>query len=97
MMTEQPIIDTPANWDAASQGYAKSIAPFLMEPFVEAFIDCLDVDDQTRVLEIAAGSGALTESLARRVKIGSCNRFFAKNARVAGIKDDKCRVREYDS
>jgi len=67
-MSEKKIVDTPENWDAASQGYAVNIAPYLMEPFAEEFIDRLDVDDQTHVLEVAAGSGALTESLSRKVK-----------------------------
>jgi len=66
-MAEQVIIDTPGNWDAASKGYSKNIAPFLMEPFAEEIINRLDVDDQSKVVEVAAGSGALTEALSKKV------------------------------
>jgi ubiquinone/menaquinone biosynthesis C-methylase UbiE len=67
-MSDQPIIDTPESWDAASQGYAEKVAPFLMETFAEEFIERLDVNDNTEALEVAAGSGALTAALAKRVK-----------------------------
>ena len=66
-MPERPIIDTPENWDYASDGYAEKIAPVMMETFAEEFIDHLDVHKDTRALEVAAGSGALTETYASRV------------------------------
>jgi len=67
-MSEQQSIDTPENWDAASKGYAEKVAPFLMEAFSKEFIERLDVNDGADGLEVAAGSGALTEALSKRVK-----------------------------
>ncbi len=67
-MANQPIIDTPENWNAASKGYAEKIAPLMMQPFAGDFIERLDVNDQTVALEVAAGSGAFTDTLAKRVK-----------------------------
>ena len=63
-----PNPSTPESWSAASAGYAEKVAPSLMESFAEEFVDRLDVDVSTEALEIGAGSGALTETLARRVK-----------------------------
>ena len=67
-MSEQQIIDTPENWDAASQGYAQKVAPFLMESFAQEHISRLDVNNNCETLEVAAGSGALTIQLAGSVK-----------------------------
>ena len=64
----QPTPDTPESWDAASQGYADRVAPFLMEEFADALIDRLGVDSNSDVLEVGAGSGALTMALFPRVK-----------------------------
>lgn len=60
--------DTPANWDKASSGYADNVAPLMMEPFAAEFADRLDASPEHEVLEVAAGSGALTLTLAGRVK-----------------------------
>ena len=67
-MSDQQIIDTPENWDEASQGYAEKIAPVMMETFAEEFVIRLDVNSNTEALEVAAGSGALTTTLAKNVK-----------------------------
>lgn len=66
-LKQPPRIDTPENWDAASQGYAEKIAPVLMEAFADEFTDQLDMERGMDVLEVASGSGALTLSLARNV------------------------------
>ena len=64
----QPIADTPENWDAASQGYAEKVAPFLMESFAQAHIDRLNLNGTEEAIELAAGSGALTAQLAKNVR-----------------------------
>lgn len=67
-MTETPPSPhTPERWGAASRGYSEEIAPML-QAYAEAIIDRLDVDAESDVLEVAAGSGALTEILFPRVK-----------------------------
>ena len=53
---------TPESWDRASHGYDENLAPFTGQ-YAEALIERLEVDDTLRVLEVAAGSGALTEVL----------------------------------
>lgn len=68
MAENAPLADTPENWSAASRGYAEKVAPFLMRSFATEFVDRLGVDAEANVLEVAAGSGALTEALAGRVK-----------------------------
>ena len=60
--------DTPETWDAASKGYSEHVAPVMMASFASEFVDRLDVNDGTEALEVAAGSGAITETLAKRVK-----------------------------
>jgi SAM-dependent methyltransferase len=68
-MTEKaPPVDSPENWSAASRGYAEKVAPFMMQTFADEFVERLGLDSDADVLEVAAGSGALTEALARRVK-----------------------------
>lgn len=67
-MSQARIIDTPENWDAASKGYSEKIAPFMMQPYADEFVLRLDVNDQMEVLEVAAGSGAFTDTLAKKVK-----------------------------
>ena len=59
--------DTPESWSAASRGYAEEVAPVLMRPFMDEMVDRLGVTSSSRVLEVGAGSGALTETLAARV------------------------------
>jgi len=66
-MSKPPIVDTPENWDAASKGYAKKVAPVMMASYVEEFVDRLDVSKDHMAIEVAAGSGALTLELAPRV------------------------------
>jgi SAM-dependent methyltransferase len=39
-----------------------------MQPFIEEFVDRLDATPECRTLEVGAGSGIMTECLARRVK-----------------------------
>lgn len=60
--------DTSENWNAASRGYAEKVAPFLMRSFAEPMVERLGVDGTSCVLEVGAGSGALTEVLFPRVK-----------------------------
>ena len=67
-MTKPNDLNTPEQWDIASEGYAAHVAPLLMESFASEFVDRLGVDENTEALEVAAGSGALTETLAKRVK-----------------------------
>lgn len=68
MMTENPPSpDTPENWGLASRGYGEKVAPVMMRPFVDAIVDRLDVGPGSRVLEVGAGSGVLTEVLAPAV------------------------------
>jgi len=67
-MSNQPSHDTPENWGAASRGYAEKVAPVMMRTFATTLVDRLHVDDTSDVLEVAAGSGALTEMLFPRVK-----------------------------
>ena len=66
-MEKPPIVDTPENWDLASAGYAEKVAPRLMELYADAFADRLDVNHELTALEVAAGSGAFTQALAKRV------------------------------
>jgi len=67
-MKTPPSPDTPENWGEASRGYADEVAPRMMEAYADEFADRLDVDSDTEALEVAAGSGALTQALAKRVK-----------------------------
>ena len=68
-MTENvPTADSPESWGAASRGYAEKVAPLLMQAFADTFVERLGADSDAEVLEVGAGSGALTEALARRVK-----------------------------
>jgi 16S rRNA A1518/A1519 N6-dimethyltransferase RsmA/KsgA/DIM1 with predicted DNA glycosylase/AP lyase activity len=39
-----------------------------MQAFADTFVERLGADSDAEVLEVGAGSGALTEALARRVK-----------------------------
>jgi SAM-dependent methyltransferase len=62
--------ETPetGGWDAASEGYASHVAPQLMAPFMQEFVERLGADRQMRALEVACGSGALTAALAPQVQ-----------------------------
>ena len=68
-MSETALLpDSAESWGAASRGYAERVAPFLMRAFADSLVERLDVDEDTAVLEVGAGSGALTEVLFPRVK-----------------------------
>ena len=88
----QPIVDTTENWDAASQGYAEKVAPFLMESFAQDHIDRLSLNGATETLEVAAGSGALTELLARNVKCLLAIDFSPKMIELARKKISKAGI-----
>jgi SAM-dependent methyltransferase len=88
-MSDQNIIDTPENWDASSQGYADKIAPIMMENYVEEFVEHLEVNINTEALEVAAGSGALTATLARHVKSLLATDFSPKMLEQAKLKISK--------
>ena len=85
-MPEQMIVDTPEDWDMASRGYAKNIAPFMMEPFASEIIDRLDVDNQAKVLEVAAGSGALTLALSKKADSLLATDFSPKMLELLGMR-----------
>lgn len=68
MTQTSPSPDTPENWGAASRGYADEVAPFLMRAFADPLVERLDLDRNAVVLEVGAGSGALTEVLFPRVR-----------------------------
>ena len=98
-MISQPILDTPENWDAASRGYADKVAPFIMQAFADEIVDRLDVDATTEALEVGAGSGALTETLAGRVKSLLATDFSPKmidvlreRMKAAGATNVTCEV-----
>lgn len=61
-------MNTPDNWDAASKGYADYVAPRMMESFAPEFVRRLDINKDMDALEVAAGSGALTETLAAQAR-----------------------------
>jgi len=59
---------TPERWSAASRGYASQIAAVMMDPFARALADRLGVGAEDSVVEVGAGTGALTRVLASRVR-----------------------------
>jgi 2-polyprenyl-3-methyl-5-hydroxy-6-metoxy-1,4-benzoquinol methylase len=61
-------LNTPEHWNEVAEGYAQYVAPVLLESFAEEFVDRMQVHENAEVLDVAAGSGALTETLARRIK-----------------------------
>jgi len=94
-----PSPDTPENWGAASRGYAADVAPLMMRPFAEDILTRLDLNDDAQVLEVAAGSGALTELLARRAKSVLATDFAPKMIDVLrermqslGVDNVQCEV-----
>lgn len=88
----QQIVDTPENWDAASQGYAVKVAPYLMESFAQEHIDRLELNGKTEAIEVAAGSGALTELLAKNVKSLLATDFSPKMIDLAKRKISKAGI-----
>lgn len=91
--------DTPESWNAASRGYAERVAPIMMETFADEFVERLDVDSSTEALEVAAGSGALTQALAKRVKSLLATDFapdmveiLRERVRAAGAEHVRCEV-----
>lgn len=91
--------DTPESWGAASQGYAEHVAPRLMEPFGDHCVDRLETSASTEALEVAAGSGALTISLAPRVKSLLATDFspgmievLRERMRALGADNVKCEL-----
>ncbi len=98
-MERTPPPDTPEKWDAASRGYAEKVAPVMMEAFADEVVDRLGVDAQTEALEVGAGSGALTETLAGRVKsllatdfAPAMVRLLEQRLQTAGAANVACRV-----
>jgi len=73
---------TPESWGAASRGYADKVAPLLMASYVEEFADRLDIGAGHDVVEVAAGTGALTSVLARRAKSVLATDFAPKMIEV---------------
>lgn len=65
-MTEPTTSPTPQDWSAASRQYV-NVAAQMMESFGPAIVERLEVNDQHRALEVAAGTGALTVALAPKV------------------------------
>jgi SAM-dependent methyltransferase len=95
----QGSIDTPENWGAASQGYAAEVAPRMMKPYMDEFVDRLDVSSDHDVLEVAAGSGVMTEVLAARARSVLATDFAPKMLEVLqarlqaqGIDNVRCEV-----
>ena len=64
-MVTSTTLDTPENWGAASREYAE-FSPRMMGAFAGDVADRLEVDDSTNVLEVAAGTGAFTQTIAQR-------------------------------
>lgn len=91
--------DTPENWSAASRGYAEKVAPRLMQAFAEEHIERLGLGSDAEVLEVGAGSGALTEALARRVHSVLATDFapgmidiLRERLRSAGVTNVRCEI-----
>ena len=98
-MKTPPSPDTPENWGAASRSYADEVAPRMMEAYADEFADRLDVDSDTEALEVAAGSGALTQALAKRVKSLLATDFaeemiaiLRERMRANGVENVTCEV-----
>lgn len=62
---QPPSPHTPENWSAASQGYHDKIAGFTSQ-YAEDLLERLELGGEHGVLEVAAGSGAVTFPLAAR-------------------------------
>lgn len=83
-MKSEPTPNTPENWDAASRGYAEKVAPLMMQPYADELVERLEVNASTEALEVGAGSGALTQTLSRRVKSLLATDFSPKMIEVLG-------------
>lgn len=101
---EPPSLDTPESWGAASEGYAEHVAPVMMRPFAEDIVERLDLSDDATVLEVASGSGALTELLAGRAKSVLATDFAPKMVDVLrarmqalGAANVRCEVMNGES
>ena len=97
-MSTPPGPNTPQNWGKASRGYA-DVAPRLIEPYAEALIGRLEVDDGMEALEVAAGTGALTVSLAPRVRSLIATDFapqmiamLQQRVNALGLENVSCQV-----
>ena len=91
--------DTPETWGAASQGYADKVAPVMMGSFMSEFVDRLAVHSTSKVLEVGAGSGILTEVLALRGHSVLATDFapkmievLRKRMQAAGLGNVTCEV-----
>lgn len=91
--------DTPENWSKASQGYAKHVAPLMMESFAAEFVEHLQLEPSMNVLEVAAGSGALTSTLAKHAKSLLASDFspgmleiLQERMKAEGADNVECRV-----
>lgn len=56
--------ENPDHWDAAAQHYEKTAHPFTAR-FAEAALTRVELTPQSRVLDVAAGTGALARAAAR--------------------------------
>jgi SAM-dependent methyltransferase len=74
---------TPERWDAASRGYADKIAS-LTGRFTEEIVDRLALSEDSDVLEVGAGSGALTEALLPRVRSVLATDFSPRMIEILG-------------
>lgn len=90
--------DTPDAWNDASAAYDEKIAPVTAQ-YADALIERLDLDPSLRVLEVAAGSGALTEALHPLVGSLLATDFsplmlerLKKRLRSRGAKNVECAV-----
>ncbi|MEG3084410.1 class I SAM-dependent methyltransferase [Sphingomonas sp. PB2P12] len=59
-----PEFENPDHWDAAAQHYEKTAHPFTIR-YAEAALRRVPLTSESRVLDVAAGTGALTVSAAR--------------------------------
>jgi len=91
--------DASQSWGVASRGYAEKVAPLLMRAFAEAHVERLGVNMLSEVLEVGAGSGALTEVLSTQVKSVLATDFAPEMIQVlqerlqaAGTTNVQCQV-----
>lgn len=89
---------TSEAWGAASRGYA-GIAPRLMQPFAVALLERLQVGPEMHVLEVAAGTGALTIDLAAKAESVLATDFapgmievLTERVADAGLENVRCEL-----